>query len=407
MLGSMQAMAQQPFVANYDENKVGNFTLPNPLKKTDGSLIQSVKDWEIQRNYWLGLYEQYMFGKMPKNKIAQSYQLISKTNIMAGKATQYIWKLNFAGKYDVTVLGVLPNVKTKVPVFIGLNFCGNQTTSSDPTIPLFDKFTVCNNKPDFVNNKGLESSRGSWSSRWQFEKLIAAGYGSITIACGDFEEDKADGYLTGIRSVLAKELGLQADEWSANGAWAWGLNRTVDFLVKIPQIDAKRIILHGHSRLGKAALWAGVNDKRYAAVISNESGEGGAAISRRNYGENLWRITNSFPHWFYKDYKNYAYKENDLPFDSHILMSLIAPRPIYIASAVGDQWSDPKGEFMGGQQAETVYQLYGKTGLGKTDFPALNTPVGQQIRYHIREGNHDINAYDWDQYIDFTNKLIK
>lgn len=407
MLGSMQAMAQQPFVANYDENKVGNFTLPNPLKKTDGSLIQSVKDWEIQRTYWLGLYEQYMFGKMPKKKIAQSYQLISKTNIMAGKATQYIWKLTFAGKYDVTVLGVLPNVKTKVPVFIGLNFCGNQTTSSDPNIPLFDKFTVCNNKPDYVNNKGQESSRGSWSSRWQFEKLIAAGYGSITIACGDFEEDKADGYLTGVRSVLAKELGLQADEWSANGAWAWGLNRTVDFLEKIPQIDAKRIILHGHSRLGKAALWAGVNDNRYAAVISNESGEGGAAISRRNYGENLWRITNSFPHWFYKDYKNYAYKENDLPFDSHILMSLIAPRPIYIASAVGDQWSDPKGEFMGGQQAEAVYQLYGKTGLGKNDFPALNTPVGQQVRYHIREGNHDINAYDWDQYIDFANKLIK
>ena len=207
--------------------------------------------------------------------------------------------------------------------------------------------------------------------------------------------------------MLAAELGLSPEEWSANGAWAWGLHRTVDFLEKLPQIDSKQIILHGHSRLGKAALWAGATDTRFAAIISNESGEGGAAITRRNYGETLWRITNNFPHWFLDSYKNYAYKENDLPFDSHILLSLLAPRPLYVASAVGDQWSDPKGEFMGAQLTEPVYALFGKKGIAGLEFPALNSPVGGHIRYHIREGNHDINSYDWDQYLKFAKQEVK
>jgi hypothetical protein len=199
---------------------------------------------------------------------------------------------------------------------------------------------------------------------------------------------------------------LKPEEWSCIGAWAWGLSRTADFLETLPQVDAKKIIVHGHSRLGKAALWAGANDQRFAAIISNESGEGGAALSRRNYGENLWRITSSFPHWFLNTYKDYAYKENDLPFDQHILMSLLAPRPLYVASAMGDQWSDPRGEFLGAQNAEAVYQLYGKTGLGTVAFPGLNSPVGQQVRYHIREGKHDMTDYDWGEYLKFVVETL-
>lgn len=402
----IQVFAQQTFVANYDESKVGNFILPDALMKTDGNRIASSNEWEKYRSHWIGLFEKTMFGKMPKKMIWLSSELISKKTIMHGKAVQYVWNLSFAGKHNATVLGVFPNKKGKVPVFIGLNFCGNQTTSTNPDIPLFDKYVICNDAPAFNDHKGTPASRGSWAHRWQFEKIIEAGMGSISIACGDFEEDYPEGYKKGIRTTLSEELGLEPEEWSAIGAWSWGLSRVVDFLETQPMIDSKKIILHGHSRLGKTALWAGATDQRFAAVISNESGEGGAALSRRNYGENLWRITNSFPHWFLNQYKQYAYKENELPFDQHILLSLIAPRPLYVASAVDDKWSDPKGEFLGGQNTEAVYNLYSLKGLGGLEFPSVNTPVGDQVRYHIRDGKHDMNLYDWTQYINFAKEKV-
>ncbi|MHA8067184.1 glucuronyl esterase domain-containing protein [Aquirufa sp. ROCK2-A2] len=404
---SLHSLAQQSFVANYDENKVGEYTLPNALLRTDGTLATNTKDWEKQRKYWLGEYERVMFGKMPKEKIKQTSRLISKTEVMNGKAIQYVWELTFADKYTISILGVLPTSNKKSAVFLGLNFCGNQTTSLDKNIPISNRYVVCNGENGYKNHLGDEGSRGLWASRWQFEKIIAAGLGSITVSCADFEEDHEEGYKKGVRTLLAKELGLGPDEWSANGAWAWGLSRVVDFLTTQSVVDSKHIILHGHSRLGKAALWAGVNDQRFSAVISNESGEGGAAIARRNYGENLWRITNNFPHWFFKDYKNYAYKENELPFDSNILLGLLAPRPLYVTSAVGDQWSDPMGEFLGAKWAEPIYHLYHHIGLGETSFPALNTPVGQRVQYHIREGKHDINEFDWTEFIRFANESIK
>ena len=404
---SLQTMAQKPFVANYDESKISPYTLPDALKTPNGQVIKDKNGWVKQKQYWLDQYSQLMFGKMPKKKISQSFQLISKKEIMDGKAIQYNWKVTLAGKYNFDVLGVLPNTNKKVPVFLGLNFCGNQTCSPDVDITVFTKYTVCDEKGVIKYQASAPVKRGTWASRWQFEKVVEAGYGSITVACGDFEEDLPEGYKNGVRTLLAAELGLSPEEWSANGAWAWGLHRTVDFLEKLPQIDSKQIILHGHSRLGKAALWAGATDTRFAAIISNESGEGGAAITRRNYGETLWRITNNFPHWFLDSYKNYASKENELPFDSHILLSLLAPRPLYVASAVGDQWSDPKGEFIGAQLAEPVYALFGKKGLAGLEFPALNSPIGGHVRYHIREGNHDINAYDWDQYLNFAKKEVR
>lgn len=394
------------FVGNYDETQVGDITLPDPLKKADGNKIASVMEWEKYRSHWIEVFKKTMFGKLPEKKIQMSSTLLSKSVIMEGKAIQYIWKLSFAGKHNATVLGVFPNTKNKVPVFIGLNFCGNQTTSINPDIPLFDKYVICNDAPGFNNHIGSPASRGSWAHRWQFEKIIEAGMGSISIACGDFEEDHPEGYKKGIRTTLSKELGLQPEEWSAIGAWSWGLSKVVDFLETQPMVDKQKIILHGHSRLGKTALWAGVNDQRFAAVISNESGEGGAAITRRNYGENLWRITNNFPHWFKNTYKQFAYRENELPIDQHILLSLVAPRPLYVASAVDDKWSDPKGEFLGAKYAEPVYNLYTIKGLGDLEFPALNTPIGKHVRYHIRDGKHDMNLYDWTQYIQFAKEQV-
>jgi hypothetical protein len=155
----------------------------------------------------------------------------------------------------------------------------------------------------------------------------------------------------------------------------------------------------GHSRLGKAALWAGAQDLRFTMVVSNNSGCGGAALSRRAYGETVGRITRAFPHWFCRRFSSYAEREAALPIDQHQLLALVAPRALYVASAVEDRWADPRGEFLAAAELDPLYGLFGMKGLGTRTMPAVDTPVGNVVRYHVRTGGHDVTMYDWQQYL--------
>jgi hypothetical protein len=256
-----------------------------------------------------------------------------------------------------------------------------------------------------IDNRSTEQTRGTEKERWQLDLAVSEGFAVATYYYGDVEPDHPEGWKTGVRAFLSKagsETDWKEGDWGAIGAWAWGLSRVADFLQTETAVDGKKLAVIGHSRLGKTSLWAGAQDERFGIVISNNSGEGGAAIMRRNFGETTAIITKAFPHWFTKTYSSYANNEAACPIDSHMFIALAAPRAVYIASAETDRWADPKGEFLSGLHAQPVFALFGKTGYGVSEQPPLNTPVGDSIRYHIRTGKHDVTRYDWEQYLAFA-----
>ena len=162
--------------------------------------------------------------------------------------------------------------------------------------------------------------------------------------------------------------------------------------------------LIGHSRLGKAALWAGAQDERFAIVISNDSGEGGAALARRDFGETIADLNRAVPALVLRQLPALLRQRDALPVDQHMLLALVAPRPLYVASATEDRWADPHGEFLAAKAAEPVYRLFGLEGLGVERQPPPDTPVGRTIGYHLRTGKHDVTRWDWDRYLDFADR---
>lgn len=412
LLTAQLAFAQQ-FEPNYDESKVPQFVVPDPLLTFNQKKVKNVKDWEKKRRpELLKFFTQNMFGEIPGEiKISAFDVLEESNNAFNGKAKRKQVELTFEknGKtFDFTILLYLPKNVEKAPIFLGYNFYGNHTVASDANIIISDAWVDNNESFGIVYNQATEQSRGVRSNRWAIEKMLDAGMGLATIYYGDVDPDKND-FTDGIHPLLYVDDQKQPanSEWGSIAAWAWGLSRAMDYLEKDADVDASKVIVFGHSRLGKTSIWAGVTDQRFAAVISNNSGCGGAALSKRKFGETVWRINNSFPHWFCKNFHNYSNKEELLPVDQHQLLALIAPRPLYVASAEEDQWADPRGEFLSAFYATPVYQLYGKKGIPTMEMPPVNKPFQNTVAYHIRTGKHDVTDYDWEQYIKWAKKELK
>lgn len=401
---------------NYDESKVRAFTLPDPLLAKDSRRVTSPGDWERQRRpEILRDFRDLMYGHTPELPVRLRSKTIStRDDAVDGLATRTIVELRFFDDGNTPHIDLMlytPNdASGPVPVFLGLSFSGNASIEADPAIPLPKGWLRDSTSSSaVVDNRATEALRGINSGRWPIAMALRRGYGVATLYYGDVEPDHIEGWRDGIRGYaleLSGRDGHRPDEWGALGAWAWGLSRALDYLETNPAIDAKRVVVFGHSRLGKAALWAGAQDRRFAIVISNNSGEGGASLARRNFGEN---IAYSIAHasWRYCDrFRDYIDREDELPFDQHMLIGLIAPRPVYIASATEDLLADPKGEFVTAVNAESVYRLFGKRGLGTTEWPAPDTPIGDTVGYHLRTGPHDVTTYDWDRYLDFADRHL-
>jgi hypothetical protein len=403
LAGCLRLTAQQADTL-YDEAKVPQFTLPDVFAARSGEPARDAKSWSNRRRpQILALYETEVFGKAPAKPAKLDYEVKAvEKGALGGKADRKIVTVYFGdtrGGPKMDLLIYLPAAaKNPVPVFLGLSFAGIHTVANDAGVPLGPRWVRG------VKEASPESSRGSVAGRWQVEKILAAGYGLATVDYNDIEPDFAGGMKYGIRPLFFKpgQSEPAADEWGAIAAWAWAASRAMDYLEKDAGVDATRVALFGHSRLGKTALWAGARDARFSIVIANESGEGGAAISRRDYGEGTKDLNTGFPYWFDGNFKKYSGREDDMPFDSHMLLSLTAPRGLYIASAEEDRWSDPRGEFLGAANASPVWQLFARKGIGTMEMPGLHQPVGEHVRYHIRAGKHDVTAYDWEQYLKFA-----
>jgi len=403
------AMAQAP-AANYDEAKVPAYALPPLMTAGDGTPVRTAADWEKRREEIRSLLQTRMFGRAPGRPDAITFTLEDRDGTaLGGKAVRKQVSIRVQG-LTFHVLLYLPAAALKpVPVFVSLGFGPNQTVSVDPGITLRGAWAQHKETGRIELQAPQESSRGSAASRWPIETILGRGFGVAIVYYGDIEPDIAGAMSVGIRGkdLRAGQSAPDGDEWGAIAAWAWGLSRIVDYLETDRDVDATRLAVVGHSRLGKTALWAGATDARFGIVISNDSGEGGAAISRRVFGETVADLNNRFPHWFCGNYRQYGGREAEMPFDAHMLLALAAPRPLYVASASEDLWADPRGEFLAAVAASEAWQLLGKKGIGTTVMPPADQPVGETVRYHLRTGKHDITAYDWQQYLDFAARHFR
>lgn len=395
-----------------DEKDVPEYNLPEILVSVKGRKIKNAKAWEkVRRPEILRLFRNEVYGNVPGDlKIANSRIVEEDDDALGGIARRRQVILTFSKnnrELNIELLMYLPKGIESFPVFLGYNFKGNHSISDDVAIRLTESWVRDDPALGIVNNQITEQSRGVSASRWPVEEIVKAGCGVVTLYYGDVDPDR-DNFDDGIHPLFYQKSETEPadDEWGSIGAWAWGLSRVMDYFETNDEIDATKVAVIGHSRLGKTSLWAGATDQRFAAVISNDSGCGGAALSRRKFGETVARINSSFPHWFCNNFLKYNNRENNLPVDQHMLLALIAPRPLYVASATEDLWADPRGEFLSAKYATEVYKLYGLEGLQAEEMPEPDSPVEGIVSYHIRTGKHNITEYDWKQYIRFVKKYL-
>ncbi len=353
----------------YDESRVPQYKLPDPLVTLNGKRVTDTSAWnQLRRPEILRMFENDVYGKAAVDRPGEMHWETTEVDTFAmdGSAVEKKVTLYFSGdnawpKLEINI--ILPKTATPVPVFLV------STWLPDPRL------------------------------------LIRKGFGLVTYDAREIEpDDKDNAYAKGIRKFFDPPDRQEPakDEWGTIAAWAWAARRVMDYIETDPGIDARKVCLLGFSRFGKAAMWAGALDRRFAMVFSCESGCGGATIVRRGFGETVRKINDQFPHWFDGNFKRFNDHVNDLSVDWHMLIALMAPRPVYLSTAEGDLWGDPRGTFLAAKAAEPVYELYGEAGLGVNEMPPLETPVGDFIGYHMRKGEHGLTNYDTEQFIAFA-----
>jgi hypothetical protein len=393
---------------NYDESKTGSYTLPDPLLLPNGKRVADVKAWNSQRRPELvRLFEENQYGRAPGRPPKMSFDVFDKgTPALDGKALRRQVTVYFSADKSgprMDLLIYLPAEATKpVPLLLNLGFGANAAAVDDPGIKLGEVWGR--------DKKKIPATRGGGFGRVNVAPILAKGIGWATVYYGDIDPDFLGGATLGVRALYLKpgQSEPAPDEWGSISAWAWGLSRALDYFETDKNVDAKRVAIMGVSRLGKTVMWAGAHDTRFAAVIASCSGEGGAALSRRNYGETIAHLVapTRYPYQFAGNYQKWAKNPGDSPVDANVLVALMAPRPVLLQTGSEDGWSDPKGEFLAAVAAEPVYRMFGKQGLGTTQWPEAGTPILHDISYFMHAGGHGTLPADWDVFLKFLETYL-
>ncbi len=395
---------------NYDQAKVGTYTLPDALKLADGKEVRDAKTWyKKRRPEIVRLFETQQYGIAPGRPADESFEVVDKgTPALNGTAIRKEINIHLSKDPSWPVIHLLEyipaNAKKPVPMFFSINFGAIQNAVEDPGIT-----------PEKVwspkTNTLIVPPAGRGFGRLNVEAILNADIGVATFYYGDIDPDYPEGFSNGIRARYLKpgETKRAADDWGSVAAWAWGMSRVEDYFESDKSVDAKRVAIHGISRLGKTVMWAGAHDQRFAAVIASCSGEGGAALSHRDYGETIAHLTapTRYPYQFAENFAKYAGFPDTAPMDANMLVALIAPRPLLLQTGSTDDWSDPKGEFVAAVAAGPVYRLMGKQDLGAEVWPAARTPLfSNGLNYYMHEGGHGMVPTDWDIYVQFLKAQL-
>ncbi|HVU35556.1 MAG TPA: acetylxylan esterase [Opitutaceae bacterium] len=389
-------------LSNYDEAKVGHYALPDPLRLNDGSPVRDARTWFDQRRpEILRAYETQIYGQVPASAPKAHAEIVASGERVedgAGIAKHVIIHFgpgNDGPKADV-VLYVPAHAPAPSPVLLQLVFFrGLKSEAPEPPLP-----------PAFAKaGKG----RPAFSETGPVADILARGYAYATFRYTDVQPDNKNTYQGGVEALAYApgQTKPAPDQWGTITAWAWAASRVLDYLSTNHDVDATRVALIGHSRLGKTVLWASALDPRFAVVFSSCSGEMGAALARRDYGETVDDMAANFPWQFAGNFQKYPGHWSEMPVDSHLLISLSAPRPVFITGGTGDQWADPRGEFLAEVAAGPVYELLGRRGLGTTEFPPVETALTSgDLGWRYHDGPHTITPGDWQAFLTFASRYL-
>jgi hypothetical protein len=395
---------------NYDEAKVGTYTLPNALVMSDGTAVKDAKDWKSKRRLEVvRMFETQQFGVAPGRPKGERFEVIERgTAALEGKAIRRRVDVHLGADAAMPVIHLVEYLPTaakgKVPLLLTISFTAASNMVDDPTLPVGEIW-------DAKTKAKVPATQGRAFGKIPVAKFLDAGFGVATFYYGDVEPDYAEGFSQGIRRFYLKpgQKERGPEDWGSIAAWAWGMSRAMDYLETDKGVDAKKVAIHGVSRLGKTVMWAGAHDERFAVVIESCSGEGGTALSHRDYGETVAHLTapTRYPYQFAENYGKWGGFPDKAPMDGHMLAALIAPRPLLLQTGDTDYWSDPKGEFLAAVAAGPVYTLLGKQPLGIETMPKAGDAVLHDMGYEMHDGGHGMVPSDWDVYLRFLTMHLR
>lgn len=396
---------------NYTEARTGRYTLPDLLTLANGERVTDARTWtERRRPEILGLIEENEYGRAPGRPAELRFDVFDRgTPAFDGRARRKQVTIYFTPSQSDNYLDLLvylpSDVDGPVPLLLEVGWGPNNLAVEDEGVKLGRAWD-----PQTKTRSPAEAGR-RFGAPLNVLQLVERGYGIATFNYNDIDPDSLDSIAHGIRAAYLEPGATEpaADEWGAIAAWAWGISRIVDYFETDPEIDAARIAIQGTSRLGKTVLWAGARDERIACVIASVSGEGGAALSRRNYGETVAHLVapTRYPYQFARNYAQWAGRMNEAPFDAHFVIALIAPRPLLLQTGFTDKWSDPYGEFLAARAATPVYELLGEKGIEAYSQPKPGEPMMNTLGYLMHDGGHGVMPQDWPVFLDFLDAHLK